>query len=474
MHGKLSNIILILALAGAIGALSAAAQDGATDGDGGSMASAAAENADELVLDIEEAVDMALRNNLGLKAEKLSLQVAERSKARFWNVFLPQISTGATLYRSNEAPEGFSVPGFPPQPAPAHTWDFTWSFSASLTITSQIYFGIRKTFVDYDSGKINLETARKQLALDVRKAFYNLILLQQNMELMKQQIATAAKRYDQARINYENGLVSEYDMLSARVALENLKPGLQDMEVGYESALGSFKQLLGADRRRSVRIDGTISVEPRQLDADRLISGYVDGRLDIRSLKAAIESQENFRDITFTGLFPSVTFSYTMDPTFQKDPFKDPWFADIENDWAQKAGGFSITLNIPLTGFIPGSQTQVDLANQADEIRRTEINLAQARQGAALEIETIVNNLEKSISSIDTLKLNVQLAERAYRLAEEAYRAGNRELLEVQNAELELQKARNEVLKEQYNYTTGLLDLEYAINADIDKVGSSR
>jgi outer membrane protein TolC len=238
--------------------------------------------------------------------------------------------------------------------------------------------------------------------------------------------------------------------------------------------LGSFKQLLGVQRDTSVRVDGAISVEPRRFDAERLIESYVDGRLDIRALKASIRVQENFKDITFTGLFPSVTFRYVMDPTFQKDPFKDPWFSDIKNDWAQKAGGFYIILNIPLDGFIPGSQTQVELANQADGIRQTQINLAQARQGAALEIETIVMNLEKSIASIDTLKLNVQLAERAFRLAEEAYRAGNRELLEVQNAELELQKARNEVLKEQYNYTTGLLDLEYAINTEIDKVGRSR
>jgi hypothetical protein len=33
----------------------------------------------------------------------------------------------------------------------------------------------------------------------------------------------------------------------------------------------------------------------------------------------------------------------------------------------------------------------------------------------------------------------------------------------VQNSELELRKARNEVLKEKFNYLTGLLDLEYAL-----------
>jgi outer membrane protein TolC len=57
----------------------------------------------------------------------------------------------------------------------------------------------------------------------------------------------------------------------------------------------------------------------------------------------------------------------------------------------------------------------------------------------------------------------VELAQRAYSLAEEAYRSGAKDLLDVQNAELELRKARNEVLKEKFNYLTGLLDLEYAL-----------
>ena len=41
----------------------------------------------------------------------------------------------------------------------------------------------------------------------------------------------------------------------------------------------------------------------------------------------------------------------------------------------------------------------------------------------------------------------------------------------MQNADLELQKARLEVLKEEYNYTIGLLDLEYAINSKLNKAG---
>jgi outer membrane protein TolC len=435
---------------------------------------------EEMALDVEKAVEKALANNLDLKSEKLNVKMKKRTKDTFWNLFLPTTTTSTTLYRSNEEPEGFSIPGIIEEPAPPR-WEFSFSLSATLRLTSQLYFGIKKTFLDYEEGLISLETAQKRLALDVKKTFYNLILLQKNTELMQQNIETAERRYEQAKINYENGLVSEYDMLSAQVALENLKPSLKDMEIGYASALSAFKQLLGVDRKTDIRIVGSISSEARrdaghpdkalELDADALIRGYVDNRLDIRALKHSIKSLDNLKNITFTSFFPSVTLSYLMDPVFQGDPFRDPWFADVVGDWEQKAGGFSVTLSLSLDTLIPNSQTQVTLKDNTDALRQAEISLAQARQGAEIEIETLVANLEKSIESIDTLRLNVRLAERAYNLAEEAYNAGSKELLEVQNADLELQKAKLEVLKEEYNYTVGLLDLEYAINAELDRVG---
>lgn len=424
-----------------------------------------------LVLDVDQAVDKALANNLDLKSERLNLKIKKRAKDTFWNFFVPTTTGSAALHRSNEEPMDLSAFGIAAPPR----WEFSFSLNATLTLTSQLYFGIKKTFLDYEEGLISVETAQKQLALAVRKAFYNLILLLENMNLMKQNIETAKNRYEQAKINYENGLVSEYDMLSAQVAFENLKPGLKDMEIGYKSALSAFKQLLGISRKTELRIEGSISADPRSAsrnDPEALIKGYVDNRLDILALKAAIKSLENLERVTFTSFFPSVTLSYLMDPTFQGDPFSDPWFANGTRDWEQQAGGFSVTISLSLDALIPNSQTQIKLADNRDAVRQTAMSLAQARQGAEIEIETLVLNLEKSIESIETLKLNVKLAERAYTLAEEAYNAGSRELLEVQNADLELQKARLEVLKEEYNYTIGLLDLEYAINSKLNRTGN--
>ena len=128
------------------------------------------------------------------------------------------------------------------------------------------------------------------------------------------------------------------------------------------------------------------------------------------------------------------------------------------------------TITIHRTISCTNSGVSVHIWNKHDTVEQARINLKQITQGAELEIEAIVMRLEKSVKSINTLKLNVELAERAYNMAEEAYNVGSRDLLSLQNAELELRRAKLEVVKEEYNYVTGLLDLEYAINTDLTEV----
>ena len=333
---------------------------------------------------------------------------------------------------------------------------------------------VRQATLDYEAGLIGLETAKRRLERDVRKAFFRLLLLRENIENMEQTIAAAEDRYAQARSNYDNGLVPEYTMLSAQVAMENLKPPLEDMVIGYRTALLAFKQLIGVERDRDIELRGSVEMQPLSFELEELFAGSIDRRGDIRSLKKGIENLENLREMSRSELYPSLTLFFSLDPTFMGDPFRDKWFEDTDENWTQRGGMFSVSVSVPLDPLLPSSQSRGRIADQEEMIRQTQIRLAQARQGAELEIESLLLGLRKSLKSIDNLRLNVDLAQRAYNLAEEAYSAGGKELLEVQNAELELRKARLEVLQEQYNYTVGLLDLEYAINTPLNEAGELR
>ena len=176
----------------------------------------------------------------------------------------------------------------------------------------------------------------------------------------------------------------------------------------------------------------------------------------------SLELIESARKLTALQLYsPTLILGLNFDPTLQGDALDNSWFAD--NAWQQSSGMFRATLSYRLNGLLPLTKEAQSLQELDESREKLRIALAQSIRGMETEVDSIVLRLDKAQRTIDALQLNVELAQRAYTLAEEAYRSGAKDLLDVQNSELELRKARNEVLKEKFNYMTGLLDLEYAM-----------
>jgi outer membrane protein TolC len=461
-------------------------------------------------LTVAEAVEMALDNNLAIQAEQLGLKIKNRTRQTVWNQFYPSISASTSLSRMHVAQElsiteytnsldDFGIPGTgnytldPPgitsaipfdDDGPVYDYIFSesvdlprWNISAginmNLTLTAALIYGIKFTVIDYQAGQLSLETAKKSLSRDIKKAFYNLLLLEENIKILELQVESLERRFEQAQINYDFGLVDEYTKLSAQVGLENLRPGVDALKTGYEIAKMNFKFLLGMDLDRDILLEGSIEPEAVELDVDDLIATYVTERLDIQSLRKQIEILKNSKNATIAGMTPLLTFILNFDPVFLGDPFEDPWFErndDDELNWEQLSGMFAVSLTLPLDQLLPFSSSWVDISNTKDGIRQLYTTMQQAIDGAQMEIWTLVQNLEQTRKTYEALELNVDLAQRAYDLAEESYNAGGRALIDVEDAEDKLQEAKFEVLREKYNYISNLMDLEYALNTPLEEL----
>ena len=410
---------------------------------------------EEIVMDLETAVSLALKNNLGLKSERIDLITKQRAKQNSWNEFLPSVRLGA----------GLSGTGGSRAASSSSPWDLSASITASLPVSAANLHSLKSTSLSYDAEKIALADAEKSLERDVKEAFYNLIILEEKVMLIEQNIDTAQKRYEQAKFNYEKGIVSEITLLSSQVTLEALKPDLEEATVDYEIAKMQFKQILGLDREASLSIRGSIEPKTIILEVEKLSKNYLENRLDIKTILKEIEILEVQRKLAVAEEYtPTLSLSYTF-RTGVSDPFRADWGSSAS--WYDSST-FGISLSFPIDGFIPGSSSDTRMRGMDDEIEKAHIELVQQRQLAEVEIETIVMKLKKSLRTLRALEQNVLLAQKTYDLAEMQYNAGVAELLEVEEAYDALQEAKLGVLEERYNYLSGLFDLEYALNTRLD------
>lgn len=436
------------------------------------LAASAASAQEAQRLSVDAAVDLALKNNLGLQSSLIDAAGKKRKVDTAWNVFVPTVDVGGTLVRTNleQSVSGLApvpLPGFPglygvaPYSADLPRWNVSASLSATLNLNIAVFEGIKNLKMDYQAGLLSYEKAKAQLERDVRKSYYQILLLRENIILMEENLAAAQRRVALARDNYRAGLAPELTVLQAQVAAENLKPVIAELNNGLEISLAAFAMHLGLPHGTRLELADLAPPDFVDLDLADLISKAASGKPDIQELKQSLLLLESGRKLSFYQTYtPTLSLGWNADPTFQGDPWADSW--TMEDGWKQRSGMFRATIGYRLNGFLPFSKEAQGLVDLDETAKKLSIGLAQAVRGTEVEIYTTVLKLEKSRKSVEALRLNVDLAERAYRLTEESYRAGIKDLLEVQNSELELRKAQLEVVKEKFNYMTGLLDLEYA------------
>jgi outer membrane protein TolC len=443
----------------------------------------------QIRLSPDEAVNLALKNNLSLESSRTSLSTKKRASELSWNQFIPSVTVAGILNRDNEKSDptiirapfpAIGAPGMPftqngysgtlynsagifvSDPIDVSQWHIAGNIQMSLTVSAAMFENMKRLRIDYEGGLLSYEKAKTQLERDVRKAYHNILLLQENITLMRGSYANAERQVQMAQANYDAGLAPELTMLQARVARENMRPVIDQVENGMKLAMAQFAMFLGLDYNSDFElIPISENTDFIPLNVTEMISKASREKPDIQELRHSLLMMESVRKAQLYALTPSLTLGWNSTSAFIKDPWKDSWFDNSDN-W-MKSGSFSLTFGVRLHSLIPYSADSQGIKNLDDQIKTATIGLAQLINGTEIEIYNTVLALEKTRTNMQSQAQTVSLAEQSFRLTEEAYRAGLQDYFQVQNAEQSLRQARVQMLEQQFNYLNGLIDLEYSI-----------
>lgn len=390
-----------------------------------------------LRLTVDRAVQIALDRNLSLQRSALETAGKKRSRDRSWNQVLPALTASAGISHPS------SLTGnIPPE---GNLWAPGLSLSASLSVSTAVIAQIKKAQADYEAGVLSYEQAKQELEVQVRKLFYQLLLLQGNTELAGQSLESAQARYEQSAALAAVGQASRLDELSARVDLENQRPTLGNAAVVYANALDAFKALLGMDQETPVSLEGTLEYREgkdpaaRQQGASLAIAG---AQQTIRALEAQRKAAWH------EAYIPVLRLAWNTNPQYRNA------------SWNDSSGAFSISLGLSIDNFLPWSAAKTQIDALDDTILSSQLQLTESLRNQEDRIRQYQRNLEQTKASVEALKLNVELAENTYARYEEAYRKGAADYQSLRNAGDSLLQAKNKVQQEQYNLIVTVLELE--------------
>jgi len=497
---------------------------------------ALAPDAEPITLTLDEAIQIALVSNYTIRNNRLDIENAQAQIREAWGEVMPQIDASSSYTRNlktanpfagSQAGNLFSGFGFidwlsfnerartddDPVTVPIAFQEFLERQSAGLeeagivqggsdnpfAVENQFQNGISITQTLFSSSafaaiagaerlravnKLGVDRQEQVLIDQVRQAFYQTLLAEQQARVVGQSVARTQKTRNEVARRVAQGVVPKYQRLSADVELANLESQLVQVQNQTASALDNLKFTLGIPVSQPVQLRGaldatdlnvyrTISVQDafataqeRRPDLEQAALG-----IDLRKIDKRISSADYlprlsaFANFNYTGSVPNNRTFTVSDPN---DPFS---FSKQQNNffsssyWQPSINvGFRLTWNL-FNGFRTAARVQ----QRQIAIERAELELTQLQQAVQLEVETALRNLETARQRIVSQEQNVARAELNYEYASIRLSEGVATQLEERNASEQLDQSRLNYLQAAYDYHVARSAFETAIGVPLNQ-----
>lgn len=404
----------------------------------------------------DQAVELALKENLSLQQSSIDLEMKERAAGSVWNRFLPDMYAGANLMRSESRMEDPLYGQFITEP-----WYLSAFVNMELNLSASTASNILATRQEYEGGQIDYETAARALERDVRIQYNDLLITKETIGIYEQMVETALKNYERSKLNFELGNARKVDMLSYQVNYESQKPVLINAQNTFETKMLEFKRIIGLSSDDQVELQGSISQDVRSAEnAEALISRGLKNNLQLQSIRNGMEVLKlRKREAALGTRTPQFGIRYQY-----IDSLYDPADADWGDDWNDSASQLDLTLTLPLNGFIPNSEMNLQVKDLNDELKKMELLYKDATRQTGQAIQEMILNINMLVKTIEVHRLSIELARENYAITEKSYFEGAADYLQVQSAQDELNQAQINEKNAVLNYLSSRLYLDYMLN----------
>jgi len=242
-------------------------------------------------LTLEEAIRVALANNREILVAKEKVEEAKQRTKEAKAGYFPTINLGGTYTRLNEAPS-MSIPDYGSvEMGKADNYLSKLSVNQPLYTSGRLNYANKGASLYYQKLQEDLKNTQNKITFQVKKAFYGVLLAQENVEVTEKALDQAKRHLSVVEDFFKVGVVSRFDLLRTRVEVANLKPDLIQARNNLRLSQESLANLLFLPSA-SLKLEGELSFEPLKIILEEVIDKALKERSDLRSFKLQKEMSE--------------------------------------------------------------------------------------------------------------------------------------------------------------------------------------
>ncbi|GAB4184491.1 MAG: TolC family protein [Calditrichia bacterium] len=317
-----------------------------------------------------------------------------------------------------------------------------FSFKVGTAITAAKQYEKLTNYI-YDASLQEILTAAK-------KVFYQVLLLDHVVNVSSESEKAARENYLNIKNKYENGLVSEFELLRAEVQWKDLVPKVSEAKRNYQIALIQLKHLAGIPDGQEITLKGSFMPLPTISDSIAF-SEVLSRRPDYNALRWEEKLRKTNVKAQWAEHLPSLSGSLIYNFSAQSDQ----WALDEQNN-LYVAG---LTLSVPIfTGFYTTSQVQ----KAKLELEKTRLNMQKTRDNISMELKNLWLKLQEAQQRIRSAESMINSAEKAYLIAERSVESGLATQLDLKDARVAKDQAKLNYYNAVFEYLCAYFDYQKA------------
>lgn len=384
-------------------------------------------------LGLEDAIDRALKYNLGLYLSDQTTAEARAAKLKSLSDMLPNIngSFGEELQRLNLKALGITSPLFPSSVGP---------FGLTATSVTGIWNAVNFSTIDkyrasgqtVKAAQFSYRDARDTVVLAVGANYLLVIAQESRLEAVQAELKTAEALYQLAKDQEDAGLAPNIDTLRARVQLQAQQETVIQTDNALEKQRIALARVIGLPVLQKFRLVNRVPYAPVP---DLAITGAyqlaLETRSDYKAAQAQLRAAELRRSGSVKEYLPSIGLSGTYGVLgYHPDSMAPNYSA-------------AATLNIPI---FQGGKVQADVKQADAELKERQAQADNLKARIEQEVEDSILDLKAAARQVDVAKTGLEFAQQALAQSQDRFAAGVTNNVEVIQAQQQLASANDQYI----------------------------
>jgi outer membrane protein TolC len=401
-----------------------------------------------MALSVKDAVDRALKNNLGLLLQEEAESSAHGERWRALASLLPNLSGSLKTSRQVLNLEAFGFPAPNPIVGPFNVVDARVSLSESVLDFSALN-DARAAALNEQAAKFGVKTARDLVVLVAVNLYLEADAAASRVDMTHAQLDTAQALFKQAQDLKSSGIVAGLDVVRAQVQVETQRQRVIASENDLEKIKLQLARAIGIPIGQPLSLTDKISYAPLPIPSvDASVAQALAQRSDYLEAKARFDAAQATERGANAALLPSVTV--------------DADYGAIGQTPSTAHSTYTMAANLHIPIF-DGGKTTARRIEAASAARQREAELADFKSRVEYDVRTSLLDLKAADQQLQAAQTNVQLANEELTQARDRFAAGVAGNLEVTQAQETVASASDTYVSALYSHNLAKASLARAL-----------